>query len=126
MTSRCHTQWKGFRRPRRYVDKSMAGLITTALLPSPRITSGERSAVASVRHGIDDVVDADADSERRELFVIVRIVGPFPGIADVGVERHRHHQPAAIVVNPAPARRTAFALIRHAGGQVAGAGHLPA
>jgi hypothetical protein len=44
-----------------------------------------------VRHRINDIVDANANSERGEFLVVSRVVGPFPGIAEVRLESHRHH-----------------------------------
>ena len=52
-------------------------------------TSGRRCSLACrrlVRHRIDDVIQHDADTQRRELFRIRRIVSPFPRIARVVVE----------------------------------------
>src|SRR5260221_12604410 len=58
-------------------------------------------ALCSVRHRLDDVVNADADTERRIFLGIVRRVGPLPGIAQVGVGAEGNDQ-ATLDVLKAP------------------------
>src|SRR5438045_577214 len=60
--------------------------------------------VRLVRHGVDDVIHPDPDAEGRKLLVIPRVVGPLPRIAQIHVEADRHHDPALVVVDAAPAR----------------------
>src|SRR4051812_17255522 len=64
----------------------------------------------SMRHGTDDVVDADPDPQRRVALGIVRRIGPLPGIAYVRLEGDRDHETAAIVVDAAPTVGTGLAL----------------
>src|ERR1700674_3973510 len=44
-----------------------------------------RDQECSVRHSINDVVDADAIRERCGAFWILGAIGPFPGVADIGI-----------------------------------------
>src|SRR5262249_30086227 len=74
---------------------------------------------ALMRHGIDHIVDADADSQRRELLGIQWIVGILPGIPDVGVECRRDHQPAFVVVDPSPSGGASVAFLRLTASDVA-------
>ena len=55
---------------------------------------------------------------------ILRIVRMLPGIAQVHVEADGHHQPAFVVIDPAPVRHVAVVLIRPARANVLLAGHL--
>ena len=77
-----------------------------------------------VRHRVDNVVDTNTNPQRREFFIILRIVGPLPGIAQVGIESHGGYNAAFVIIDASPARRAAFALVRHAGAEIAGAGNL--
>ena len=52
--------------------------------------SGTRVADAEaadlVSHGVDHVVHANADAQRGKFFGVARVIGPFPGVANVRVE----------------------------------------
>src|SRR5258708_2980510 len=86
-----------------------------------------RAAVwRSVRHGVDDVIHADADSEIGKLGGIFRIVGVLPGVAQVHVVADGHHEPAFIVVDAAPARYNAVILPQLVAADVLVARHLVA
>src|SRR5579883_2985837 len=76
----------------------------------------------SVRHRVDDVVDPDANAKSGELFVIARLVGPLPGIAQIHVETDRHHQAALVVVDAAPVGIVTVLLVRPAAAEVLSAG----
>src|ERR1035441_3730997 len=69
------------------------------------------NARPSVRHRVNDVIDADADAEGGESFGVLRVVGVFPGIAEIHVVADGDHQAAAIVVDAAPVGGTALALV---------------
>jgi ABC-type multidrug transport system fused ATPase/permease subunit len=58
----------------------------------------------SVRHRVDHEVHAQPDPQRRELLRIVRTVRPFPGVPNIAIKGHRHHQAIVIVVDPHPVR----------------------
>src|SRR4029077_18543932 len=60
-----------------------------------------------VRHRIDDIVDADADPERRESLRVSRQVGELPGIPDIRVEGDGHHQPSLVIAHAQPLRSDA-------------------
>ena len=60
-------------------------------------------------HGVDDVVDADAKAECGILLGVGGAVGPFPGIANVGVEGDSDHDAAFVVMDGAPV--SAFAIV---------------
>src|SRR5450756_183649 len=67
--------------------------------------AGHRAAasrLSSMRHRVDDVIDADADAEGGELLGVARVVGVFPGIAEIHVVTDGDHQPAVVVVDAAP------------------------
>src|ERR1039457_5361933 len=68
-------------------------------------------------HGVDHVVHADANPQRRVLFRIPGIVRPLPRIADVGIERHGHHDAVVVVKDAEPMRRGAVAAIPHPAAQ---------
>ncbi len=74
----------------------------------------EEVQFALVSERVNDVVHADPDSQRRILFRILRIIGPFPGIADIGIKRHGHHDAAFVVHDPAPVRSGTVVAIRGA------------
>src|SRR5688572_31713746 len=60
---------------------------------------------ASVRHRVEQDVDADGVAVGRELVEETRIVTfPFPGIGHVGVVRHHHHDSSVPVANHAEVR----------------------
>src|ERR1035441_9582004 len=83
--------------------------ISRASLTAKRYTT--EGANTSVRHRVDDVIDADADAEGGEPFGVLRVVRVLPGIAQIHVVTDGHHQPAVIVVDAAPVGGTAFALV---------------
>src|SRR5579885_2027792 len=51
----------------------------------------------SVGHGINDVVDADANPEGRKFLVVLRVIGVFPRIAEIHVVADGHHQAAFVI-----------------------------
>src|SRR5882724_4907446 len=63
-----------------------------------------------MRHGVDDVVHADADAERGVPGRIGGSVGPFPGISHIRLIGDGDHQAAAVIVDAAPLIRTRIAL----------------
>src|SRR5579862_6404874 len=77
-----------------------------------------------VSHRVNNVIDADANAERGILFRILRIVGVFPGIAQIHVVADGHHQASAVVVDSAPARLEAVELVDAAGAEELRARHL--
>src|ERR1039458_3858732 len=79
---------------------------------------------ALMRHRVEHVVDADANSQGGIPFRVIRIVSPLPGIADVGLKRQGHHHASMIVVDAAPMVRTALALKADAPHYGTVAGHL--
>src|SRR5450432_543398 len=86
------------------------------VLRGPRYSSrGLRffRASRSMRHRVDHVINADADPQRGEFFRVARVVGPLPGITHVGVERHRNHYPAVVVVDAEPVSLGALGALRH-------------
>src|SRR5260221_272647 len=86
-----------------------------------------RAAVwRSVRHGVDDIIHADADAEIGKLGWICRIVGVLPGIAQVHVVADGHHEPALVVVDAAPARHHAVILPQLVAAKVLRTRHLVA
>src|ERR1700733_6358682 len=56
-----------------------------------------------MRHCVHDVVHADAHAELREFEGVSWIIRPFPGIADVRVQRDCDHDAALIVIDSLPA-----------------------
>src|ERR1700678_2923267 len=66
-----------------------------------------------MRHGVNDIVDANANPERGVFLWILGIVGMLPGIAQIHVVADSHHQAALVVVNTAPMRLVAV-LFRYA------------
>ena len=67
-------------------------------------------------HGVNNVVHADPQAEIGKLQGIARSIGPFPGIANVGIQGNCHHNAAFIVIDALPARDLSVLLI--AGDQV--------
>jgi len=63
-------------------------------------------------HGVDDVVDPRSKRLRRILLGIMGTVGPFPGVAVILIEAHRHHDTPAVVINAAPVWDGPILLIR--------------
>src|SRR6185295_18857167 len=63
-----------------------------------------------VRHGVDDVVHADADAEGGVLGRIGGRVGPFPGISHIRLIGDGDHEAAAVVVDAAPLVGTRIAF----------------
>ena len=55
-----------------------------------------------MRHGVDDVVDTDAETEGGEFFGVAGFVGELPGVAEIGVEGHGDHDAAFVVADDAP------------------------
>src|ERR1039458_8602036 len=85
---------------------------------TPQTTVGAGGArlpptLSSVRHRIDDVVNSPANSQRRHLLGISRIVGPLPGISHIRIKRDRHHQAVVVVVDPHPMRHRAGRALHH-------------
>src|ERR1039457_5677469 len=70
-----------------------------------------RARHTSVRHRVDDVIDADADAEGGEPFGVLRVVGVLPGIAQIHVVTDGDHQASVVVVDAAPVGGTAFAFV---------------
>src|SRR5438034_9916331 len=68
----------------------------------------------SVRHGVDDIIDADADSQLGELFRIARVIGVLPGVAQVHVVADGHHEASLVVVDAAPNRNPTVMLVGYA------------
>src|SRR4051812_1266227 len=68
----------------------------------------------SMRHRVDDVVDAEANPERRNPLGVARVVGELPGIADIVIEGHRHHDAIVLVVDPHPVSLGARGALPHA------------
>src|SRR6185312_5342480 len=60
-----------------------------------------------VSHGINEVVCGDFDAERGKLLVILRNVGPFPGIAEIHVVADRDDEAPAIIIDAFPLRNEA-------------------
>src|SRR5512145_2375617 len=59
----------------------------------------------SVRHAVEDDVEPDGVALGREAEEELRVLGlALPGIRDVGVVRHHHHQPAMRVADAAKVR----------------------
>src|SRR5579859_140683 len=65
----------------------------------------------SVRHGVNDVVHADADSQVRKVEWVAWSVGPLPRIANVRIQGNGHHDAAFVVIDAHPARNPAVFLI---------------
>src|ERR1700733_16113895 len=61
-------------------------------------------AAKLMRHGVNNIVDADANAERGVLFRILGIVGVLPGIAQIHVMADGHHEAAFVVVDAGPMR----------------------
>src|ERR1700735_3419721 len=57
-----------------------------------------------MRHGVNDIVDANANPERGVFLWILGIVGMLPGIAQIHVVANGHHQPALVVEDASPMR----------------------
>jgi hypothetical protein len=64
-----------------------------------------------MRHRVDEVVDADADSQGGKGLGVGGVVGVFPGVAQVHVVADDHHQAAFVVVDAAPVGRGAGELV---------------
>ena len=93
---------------------------------APRIADRAGARGRLVGHGVDDVVEGDADAEGGVFLGIERIVGVLPGIAEVHVVAHGHHHAAAIVVDAAPVGDLAGLafLVGEVGFEQEGAGDL--
>src|SRR5262245_33122221 len=63
----------------------------------------------SVRHRVDDVVDAETVRRRGHRRGVMRVVGVLPRVAHVAVVIQRDHEPAAIVVVAGPVGRACLA-----------------
>src|SRR3954464_3475005 len=70
-----------------------------------------RGAILSVRHAVQDVIEADAKGHGREGLGIIRIVRPFPCVAQVHVVADRDHDAPLLVPDSAPFRLIAVFLI---------------
>ena len=110
--------------PTSYVGRDV--ILPRGCQPRSSFAKSRFGNTTSVRHGVNDVIDSDPDSQRRKLLVVSGIVRPLPRVPDIGLKRHRHHDAPAVVVNPAPARRTALAFLRDAGLYIARARNLVA
>ena len=75
-------------------------------------------------HGVDDVVDSDANAKLGEFQGVGGFVGPLPGVADVGVEGDGDHDAAFVVVDALPMGDAAVFFVT--GAEVFGAGDLEA
>src|SRR6266700_2916687 len=56
----------------------------------------------SVGHGVDNVVDADADGTGCRVLRIAGVVGEFPRVANIGVISDGNHDAPFVVVNALP------------------------
>src|SRR5437667_9728323 len=82
-------------------------------------------SVSSMRHGIDDVSDAQPMGLRGHIFRVRRRVGPLPGVAVILVEGDRHHDAALVVIDAAPVRNfSVVSLVSQTLIDGDGAGHL--
>src|SRR5207245_6719756 len=68
------------------------------------------SATRSMRHGVDNVIDAEPDSQRRVLLRVLGVVGVLPGVAEIHVVADGDHEAAFVVVDSTPARCDAIML----------------
>src|SRR5579864_196948 len=101
------------------VSKSFTSAVTMAPKAPPMTTATARSTTLPrnrnslkpfsidslhrlMRHGVNYVVDADANPECGVLFWVVGGIGPLPGIAHIGIESHGHHEAAFIVIDSPP------------------------
>src|SRR5262245_20094185 len=66
----------------------------------------------SVRHRVDDVIDAETVRSRSHRRGVMRVVGVLPRVAHVAVVIQRDHESAAIVIDPAPVRRPFHAAVK--------------
>src|SRR5579863_9509455 len=63
-------------------------------------------------HSVDDVVQPHAKSHRREGFRVVRIVGPFPRVAEMHVVADGHDDSAFVISYGAPLGLITILFIR--------------
>ena len=70
-------------------------------------TNGAACAIASMRHGVDHVIDGDLYGQRTFFLRIVRRVGKLPGVAEIGVVRDGDDDPALVVLDRPPMRAAA-------------------
>src|SRR6185436_14554000 len=72
--------------------------------PSASTTSVTAGAIAgsSVGEGVERDVDADGVAVWREAVEVLLVLAfALPGVGDVGVVGHHHHQPAVLVLDAA-------------------------
>src|SRR5260370_14521955 len=77
-----------------------------------------------MRHGIDDIIDADLCSKDRVFGWVAGRVEELPRVSKVGVEREGHHDAAFVVVDSLPVSDVAILFVACV--QVFGAGDLEA
>src|SRR5258708_3307479 len=70
----------------------------------PTSTRLHRLSKGSMGHGVYHVIPSKPYRQVRKLLRIPRRVGPFPRVADVGIEADGHHDAAFVVVDPFPLR----------------------
>src|SRR5689334_13454020 len=80
------------------------------LRPTAR-SSRYRTRRISMRHRVDDVVDAEPVRRRRHRRRVTWVVGVLPRVAHVAVVIQRDHEPAFVVIDAAPVRRALHAAI---------------
>src|SRR5271165_3878580 len=73
-------------------------------MPAPQNerTTWNYGRTSLMRHGVDHIVDSVTVSESRHFLRIIRHVGEFPGVADVGVKVHRDYGVAIAVLHGFP------------------------
>src|SRR5262249_22297737 len=104
---------------------SACALASPAKLAPTTTQSEDEDIRTLVGHRVEDVVDERAHALRRELCRIRGIVGVLDRVAEIHVVADRHHDPALVVVDPAPVRHgVARLFVGEAGLQEARAGHL--
>src|ERR1700674_3547140 len=84
----------------------------------------QRSTQGLVGHRVSDVIEDDAKSKSRKLLGVLRLIGVFPGVAEMHVVADRHHDAPMLVADGPPLGDVAVVLISYAGADILLAGDL--
>src|ERR1700674_1491317 len=78
----------------------------------------QRSTQGLVGHRVSDVIEDDAKRKSRKLLGVLRLIGVFPGVAEMHVVTDRHHNAPMAVADRTPLGHVAVLLISYAAADV--------
>src|ERR1700730_12602174 len=84
----------------------------------------QRSTQGLVGHRVDNVIEDDAKSQSRKLLGVLRLIGVFPGVAEMHIVANRYHDASVLIADGPPLGDVAVLLVGYAAGDVLFAGDL--